>query len=152
MAPKNGFDCVLLRNSASHASPTWVAQPNIKDVRVSDANIGESEVLVRGSRFAAFLAGGIRLGFDVDYLYLPGDTQFEFFKDAALAMTKFELWFADGPAATVGTQGLRCYVQIFGFPFNQNLEETAMLNFKLKPTWFDVTGSRVVPDWFETEA
>lgn len=152
MSPKNGFDCALLRNSATHASPTWVSQPNVKDVRIPEASIQASEILVRGSRFAAWLAGGIRLGFDVDYLYLPGDTQFEYFRAAAWEQTKFEMWFADGPAATVGTQGLRTYVQIFEFPFNQNLEEIAMVNFKLKPTWFEVTGNRVVPDWLETEA
>lgn len=143
-----GLDCKLFKNTSSWGSPTFAEIEDVKDVTLT-LEKATADVTTRandGWRATRSTLKDANLEFD----YIPNPdradsiTDFEFLRDAWLNDSNIELWVADGPSATVGTQGLRAIWNVINMNEKQELEGAKMYSFSLKPT----LGSNA-PTWKE---
>ena len=146
-----GTQAKLYYNSATHATPTWAEVTRAIDV---SANIGQTAVDVssRASKYKANLPGLIDVSFNFGYR-VPGGT--DTVLDLLLTMmagatqTIKEFAIIDQAIATSGAQGPRLYAMIESADLSQALEEGAVIEFTLKPAYFEVSAAKVDPDWYE---
>lgn len=146
-----GFDCILYYNSATHASPTWVAINQTMDVSV-DISAGEVDITTRETVFKLTGMGLIDAAFNFGYLHTLGaDTVFNALI-AACRLTSspapVQLAAMDQAIATSGAKGLRAFCVITGLPQSQNLEEGVKYDFTAKPTRHVESSAVVAPDWY----
>jgi len=74
---------------------------------------------------------------------------FDALLDSFLNDTEIEFAIMDGAIGTSGSQGLRAYMQVFDFPYSQELENLESFDVGLDLTPFEESGSEIDPDWFE---
>lgn len=142
-----GASCKLYYNSATHASPTWVLIANAVDVNPSiSKNYGDGSS--RASGWKKNLPALKDLSCSFGYRYKNGtDTVFDALRTAALANTPIELFFADGLAATTGTEGIRAYFDL-AMGEDQPLEDGVLATFDGVHTMFYESSAVVDPDWY----
>lgn len=142
-----GASAKLYYNSGTHASPTWVLIANAVDVSVS---FGKSygDVSSRASGWKKNAAALKDLTCSFGYRYKNGtDTVFDALRAAAIANTATELFFADGLAATSGTEGIRAYFD-FTMGDEQPLEDGVLVTFDGTHVIFYESSAVVDPDWY----
>lgn len=146
--PKTGGDLYLYYNAGTHASPTWTLVSQIEDLRINDWTWGEAELKRRSTPFVMVMKTVLRFSVSFKLWHGISATVFDALRTAALTKGDVKQWFiADGPAATNGTQGLRCAFAILSFPWDQSLGEVSSHEVVMKPTYFEETSAEVLPSW-----
>lgn len=149
-----GKDCYLYYNTGTHATPVWVEIERAMDVDITPFSKGKAEQKSKASKFNYKRGTFVELGLAFGYDYEPGgdDTVFAALLDSMLNNTPIEFWAPDGPAATVGSAGMRMVCEVFECPMGHKLEEAAKLDIAAEITRVTEGGSVVEPDWYEIEA
>ncbi|MEW4566122.1 hypothetical protein AB1K70_26630 [Bremerella sp. JC770] len=148
-----GKDCYLYYNTGTHATPVWVEIERAMDVDITPFSKGKAEQKSRQSKWNFKRGTFMELGVSFGYDYEPGggDTVFAALLDSQLNNTPIEFWAPDGPAATVGSGGMRMVCEVFECPMGQKLEETGKFDIAAEITRVTEGGSVVEPDWYEIE-
>lgn len=146
-----GLDGYMFRNSATHATPTWVEMTNVKNVTVP-LEKAEADVTTRAAEGWRQLVGTLKTAsIDFQMVYDQEDADFGVIQAAFFANSIIEFWIADGPAVPASgetSQGFRAGCEIFAFGQDQNLEEAFMVNVTIKPGRFWESSAVVAPDWY----
>ncbi len=144
---KAGYIGEVARNTATHATPTWVTLPRIKDAAftIEPEQLDDSS---RGSGWKKSQAGLIEAGFTFSFNYKAGDTNHDYLIAAIVARTVFEVYAADGPVATSGSEGLRAYIQLFSYNMNQPISDGMTIDCTAMPAYFEEAAAEVDPDWY----
>lgn len=148
-APVPGLDCKLYYNSATHASPTWVEITRAIDTNWS-IDVDEADQSSRSSRFKKSNTAQVGIELSFTYRKKQGtDTVFAALQAAAIAGTAMEFWMADAASTETGAQGPRAYCKVFAMGGAQALANAEEVDFTCKPTYFEVTGTELDPDWYK---
>ena len=149
---KVGHECKLYYNTGTNASPTWVEVGRAVDVSVPMTK-GEADASRRESSWKRTRGGLKDMGIDFGYRHKPGaDAVFDALWDSFINGTAIEMFVADGPVGTNGSQGPRGFVEVMGIPLEQGLEEAATLNISAKLTDWEEASALVEPNWYEVSA
>ena len=140
-----GLNGKAYRNvGGTYAAPTWSLIDNIRDVTLN-LEKGEADVTTRGAQGWRLKAFTLKEGtLDFQMVWDTGDADFTAFKDAYFNDTPILCWFADGLAATTGSQGLKAWFSVGNFTRNEQLEEAMLVDVSLAPTF--VSGEP--PTWY----
>lgn len=145
-----GRECYLYYNSATYASPTWVLIGQAVDVSFSiDKNYGD--VSSRISAWKKNKAGLKDLSVSFGYRYKMGvtDAVFDALRANAIANTDTELFIADGPSGTAGSEGPRVYVDL-SFGRDEPLEDGVLIPFEAKHVIHYESSTLIEPTWYTT--
>lgn len=126
------------------AGEEWIEWTNIKDLSLS-LESATDDVSVRGGAGWRQVVATLRDGTtEWDSVYDPLDTGFIAFKNAYFNAVDrvIGVFVADGPEATLGTNGLMADFMVTSFGITQNLEEATKVNITIQPTF-----SAFVPVW-----
>lgn len=145
--PKTGHGLHLYYNSATHASPTWVEVVQVEDVMIDQWDLDTAELLRRATRWVMEIPTTERLTGSFKLWHGMGATVFTALRTRRMARTPTEFFFANGLAATSGTEGLRAYMLMKSFPWSQSLKECSSHDIKVGLTYYEESGSEVLPDW-----
>jgi hypothetical protein len=146
---KVGKDCKLYYNTGTHAAPSWVLMGRVRDVSVPLSK-GEADVSRRESGWRLTKGALKENGLEFGYVYKSGtDTVFDMLLDSFLNDTAVEYAVMDDLITESGAQGLRCFMEVFEFPYDQALEEGQIFNVSLKGTPVEEASTLVQPDWYE---
>jgi len=150
--PSPGFECVLYYNSGTNASPTWVAMPMVRNLSMPKSYTA-IDISTRASDDKLYFAGQSDISISFDYLYRKGtaDTVYTFLQTISDARTATQFAVADGPIATVGTEYLKIYCQVFKLDVKQDLDDVMKIDVELKPTFF-VEGGSIITKSYVTVA
>jgi len=143
MGAKAGFEGYLYYNSATWATPTWVAIDVVRDV-TANSEKGEVTVTSRGDNGIQRTIAGIREdGFEFECIKKTDDAAWQYLKDAYFNGTNVELLALEGPVGTSGNEGLRAECVVLSFGDGQGFEDAQTTSVSAKPT--DTTND---PEWF----
>jgi len=135
MSAKIGLDCKLFQNTGSYGAPTWTEVDLVHDLNVT-IEYTEGEATTRGNGgWAAFMACLKQATVEFDMPWDTEDARWDSLRDAAMKRTALEFFVADGPAATVGTQGIRASFQLFRFNRDEPIEGAAVAQVSMRPTY-----------------
>jgi len=150
--PTLGKDCKAFYNSATHATPTWVEITKAINCSFNLAK-AEGDLSSRASGWKKSKGGLKDLEYSWTYRWSRGaDTVFDALLASYISATPIELWFADGAAADVGTQGPRAFCEVLTMNATQELENGIEYEFTAKPTYKEESSAVVDPDWYEITA
>jgi len=143
-----GFEGFAYFNSATYGSPTWVAMPNVKDCKVPLSK-DEADVSIRGGGGWKAVRGALKgtsIDFGMQYRKssgaLPADVQKML--DAWLNDDIVDMLFLDGPEGTVGSQGLRAWMEVLKFERDEPLNGAMVANVSVAPGL-----AANPPEWYE---
>jgi len=145
-----GFDGVLQRNTGSYASPTWVACPNISNLRMK-MEPTEVDVTRRGSGgYMETEAGLMNASVEFDMILIKDEngafpTDINAFISAAVDKTAIEIACTDIAIASEGAKGLRATCKFFGLDRGEQLTKGMTVSLTAKPTY-----AANPPSWHET--
>lgn len=149
VGPVAGIDCLAYYNSGTHASPTWVAIPNMRDVSIPDYGVNPVEANSRASNYEAFVAGLIKVGITFNYLHVRGtDTVRDIFTTMISGRSTKEVAIMDGGIALTGARGIRMFAICDKFAYSQDLEGAQVWEGSLKPAYVIESSAKVDPDLF----
>lgn len=147
-----GKDAIAHYNSATNASPTWVAMPSVGNLNV-DLTKAEVELAERASGWLQTGGGRKQGAVTFDYLHNAGtDTVFDALLDSYLNDTPIEMAFMDQAIATTGAQGLRAPMLVTQLSQAQELDGALMFAVAVKVTRMVEGGSVIVPSWLEVSS
>lgn len=143
MGVKLGFNCKMFRNTGTWGSPTWVAVPLVRDLKVS-GNFAEWEATVRGSGGNA-QAEPTELAWSAEgqLLWDPSDASMTAIVTAAMARSSVDIALLDGAASGASSQGVRALWKFFKFERGEELKNGVVIDFMIKPC-YEITN---LPAW-----
>lgn len=142
-----GFSCVLSRNTASYATPTWVVVENVRDATLKLEG-SAADASTRFSRFREYVPGMLDAGLEFEANWDPSDADFAAFLDAYTGSTTLELLILDGPSATNGSEGIRASFLVESCTRNEPLGETVTASIVCKPA----KNADAAPAWYTVSA
>ena len=146
--PVTGLECKLYYNTATNSSPTWVEITRAINVSWSLSK-GEADQSSRVSMWK--MQKGTLRDLEITFTYRKkngADTVLDALAAAALADTVQEYLMIDDASTETGAEGIRAMCEIFGFNNTQDLEAAEELEFTLKPSYTEESGSVVEPSWY----
>jgi len=124
---------VVYRNTGTYGSPTWTAQPLVKDVTPS-TGWDMSDASVRGTRAKLYLKTQIDLGFQIMMRADDADADYAAWVDAAVSpATKLDLLILDGPITAEGARGTRGEFVVSIPSQAQAIGDVVYTTFEVKP-------------------
>lgn len=145
-----GRECYLYYNSATNASPTWVLIANAVDVSFSiDKNYGDVSSRASGWKKNKAALKDLTVSFGYRYKQGVTDSVFDALRGFAIANTPTELFVADGPSGTAGSEGIRAFVDLT-LGREEPLEDGVLVPFEAKHVIAYESGSVVEPSWHTT--
>ena len=147
-----GKDCKAYRNTGTNATPVWVEMDRIRDIGVQQTK-AKADTSRRGETTKSKGAGQKERPITLTYVYQPGgdgtDADFDVLEDSFENDSTFEMAIMDGNIATSGVVGLRIFVEVFDFGFDQNIDDTMLFNVGLDHVAVIEAGSKIDPSWYE---
>lgn len=129
MTVRASLDCVLQRNTASYAPPTWVTVNNVKNVGIPKGK-SMAEVTTRGDGgFKTFVGTLKEFGLEFEMNADDADADYTAFEDAYWTNSPLDLLVLRGPA-TAGTKGVRLQVLVETFDEQEDLEGNPVVSVK----------------------
>jgi len=147
--PVTGLECKSYYNAGTYASPTWTELTRAINVSYGITK-DEADQRSRSSGWAK--AKGVHKALEITITYRKKqgtDTVFDFLQAACLAGTAVEFAILDGSSSSSGVQGVRAYCEIFGLEDTQDLASTEEVQFTIKPTYYEDSGTERDPEWYE---
>lgn len=143
-----GCEAVMVYNTATHATPTWVVITRAKDISLS-APKSKAEISSRASRFK-YKRGALKeLSLELGYMYRRGtDAIWTMFNDSYVNGTIVEFWVGDGAITLTGAKGWRFYGEVTEFSMEQPLEDADVYKITIDPAPFYVSSAIIEPDVF----
>lgn len=141
MAIKHGFQHKLYRNSATFATPTWVAVTNCRDLTMPQA-MTKSDASIRAASSKMYAPGMLEWGLDWQMIYDPADTNLTALRTAFYARTNVDLMDLDGADTANGSLGARAVCGLFSFEKGEPIDGLATVDISAAPV-FDLTNPGV---------
>ncbi len=146
--PSTGHKMKFYRNTATHASPTWVEIDEIGDLSIADLTMGLAELKRRANGFTKNLpsimqsiAVEFRLHFGLD------SATFTVLRSAFFAGTVIEYAIMNDAIADEDSEGLTLPGIIEQFPWDQPLEEVSGHDVRLATGYLVETSTEIDPAW-----
>ena len=137
----------LYRNTGTHASPVWVEIKRAKDVSIPFSK-GEADVSRRESDWEMFIGALKTVGLEFGYQHKRGaDADRTALVASMLLGTPIEFAVMDDDITTDGAYGVRGYMEVFEFPFDQPLKDGQTVAVVCKLTEFEEpAGTLIEPE------
>jgi hypothetical protein len=133
-AAKLGIKCKFYRNTASYASPTWVAVTCISDASL-EAAWDEGEANTRETRIKLAMKTMLALGFTAKLRASDvNDAAYTAIIAALLTDASLDLMILNGLETTTGVTGFRVACQVFSANEDQGLGAVVYDEVRFKPT------------------
>lgn len=129
MTVRASLDCVLQRNTASYATPTWVTVDNVKNVGIPKGK-AMSETTTRGDAGLKTFLGTVKeFGLEFEMNADDADADYTAFEDSYWNNAPLDLLVLRGPAEA-GTKGVRLQVEVETFDEQEDLEGHPVVTVK----------------------
>ena len=128
-----GLNAKLYRRvGGTFAAPVW---GEVKSVRAVDTTFeaGSWDGSTRGSKFRKWARTLLDVGFDLELLHKPGDTDQAALRTAFLDGSMVDIAVMDGDIEVAGSEGFRAEMQVFSFSRGEPLEEGLLIKCSVKP-------------------
>lgn len=135
------------RNTGTHASPTWVEMPEVRDLDIAfgSESFEDSD---RGSLFKMHDAGLIELSVSYSMTFRAGNANCAHVRNEILTCGTTEYLALYGEVTVAGSEGFRFYAGTFKDDLKQPLSDGDTADVEHMPKYFEEGGSQIVPTWF----
>src|SRR5215213_8959655 len=124
--PAVGKNMKFYRNTATHATPTWVLISQIGDLNVSDLTRGLAELKRRGNGFVKNLPVFINsIAVEFRLIFGLDTTNYTFLRQTFFSGACVQYAIMNDIIAGPGSEGLMLPAIVEQFPWNQNLEDVS---------------------------
>ncbi len=144
--PVPGYGWKIYQNTGTSAAPVWALITGTRDISVP-FTADELDDSSRDSRYKKFLSGMIDLSVTFQMRYHSGNPDHTDLINKFFDQDVFEIAVMDGEIATTGSQGVRCYVQLFSASITLPLADNSVVDFSARPAFFE-EGGEVDPEWY----
>ncbi len=144
--PVPGYGWKIYQNTGTSAAPVWALITGTRDISVP-FTADELDDSSRDSRYKKFLSGMIDLSVTFQMRYHSGNPDHTDLINKFFDQDVFEIAVMDGEIATTGSQGVRCYVQLFSAGLTLPLADNTEVDFACKPAYFE-EGGEIDPEWY----
>ena len=148
-----GYEMKVSYNSATNASPTWVAINEIGDVSLPDLGLNLAEVNLRVSSWMMNLGGRMNVAMEFPLAFNVTESVHDALRIAFFARTIQQYAINEGLPTAGSHQGFKFYGIIESFPLTANLDDLTMWDtVRIAPAYFVESSAVVDPAWFTGSA